>query len=614
MCGIVGWVDYEKDLKNKKSVIEKMAQTLSKRGPDDTGFYVSENALMGHRRLIVVDPEGGAQPMTRTVGDYAYTIVYNGELYNTEDIRKLLVGKGYGFKSYSDTEVLLVSYIEWGEECVDYLNGIFAFGIWDEREEKIFLARDRLGVKPLFYVHKGSSFIFGSEIKALMAHPEIDAAIDGEGLMEVFGLGPARSPGSGVFKGVKEIKPGYCMSFSRNGEKSRRYWQLESKRHAEDLQTTAEHVRGLLLDAVERQLVSDVPVCTFLSGGLDSSAISSITSRAFKRQGKGRLRTYSIEYEDNDIYFKANEYQPDSDSEWAGVMADCIASEHRNVVVDIPDLVNALEDAVKANDLPGMADVDSSLFLFCREVRKDATVALSGECADEILGGYPWFRRLEDMNGDTFPWSRSVSERLGILSGKLGELPLEEYVRSKYRETLKEVPHLDGESGGQRRMRELFYLNYKWFMLTLLNRKDRMSMANSLEVRVPFADHRIVEYTWNIPWEMKFCDNREKGLLRRALIDILPKGVIERRKSPYPKTHHPEYTKRVQEWMRSILNDPESPILELINVPRVKEIVETAGKSFGRPWFGQLMTGPQMIAYLIQVDLWLRHYNVNIKI
>lgn len=201
MCGIVGWVDYEKDLKNKKSVIEKMAQTLSKRGPDDTGFYVSENALMGHRRLIVVDPEGGAQPMTRTVGDYAYTIVYNGELYNTEDIRKLLVGKGYGFKSYSDTEVLLVSYIEWGEECVDYLNGIFAFGIWDEREEKIFLARDRLGVKPLFYVHKGSSFIFGSEIKALMAHPEIDAVIDGEGLMEVFGLGPARSPGSGGANG-----------------------------------------------------------------------------------------------------------------------------------------------------------------------------------------------------------------------------------------------------------------------------------------------------------------------------------------------------------------------------------------------------------------------------
>lgn len=614
MCGIAGWVDFERSLENECDIVGRMTETLKKRGPDASGLFASKNVLLGHRRLTVVDPEGGAQPMTRTVEDYSYTIVYNGELYNTEDIRKVLVSRGYGFRSYSDTEVLLASYIEWGEGCVEYLNGIFAFCIWDGKEEKIFMARDRLGVKPLFYALKGSSLVFGSEIKALMVHPEVDAVIDSEGLMEVFGLGPARSPGSGVFRGVEEVRPGYCLSFDRKGLRTRRYWQLTCKSHTEDLETTVEHVRSLLLDAVARQLVSDVPVCTFLSGGLDSSAISSIAANIFREHGKGRVKTFSIDYVGNDMYFAANDYQPDSDSEWAGIMADFIASEHRNIVIDIPNLANALEDAVKANDLPGMADVDSSLFLFCGEVRKDATVALSGECADEIFGGYPWFRRLEDMDYNTFPWSRSISERLGILSEELGKLPLEEYVRSKYRETIEETPRLDGESEGQRRMRELFYLNYKWFMITLLNRKDRMSMANSLEVRVPFADHRIVEYTWNIPWEMKFCDNREKGLLRRALKGILPEEVLQRRKSPYPKTHNPQYTRAVQEWMRSILNDPGSPILGLINAARVRDVVETAGEAFGKPWFGQLMTGPQMTAFLIQVDLWLKYYNVSVRL
>lgn len=612
LCGINGWINLNKNLISQKEIVERMTDTLKRRGPDDCGFYISEHALLGHRRLIVVDPEGGAQPMTRQSGESTYTIVYNGELYNTDELRSILESKGHCFNSYSDTEVLLVSYIEWGQDCVKYLNGIFAFGVWDEREKSLFLARDPLGVKPLFYTLKDDSFIFGSEIKSLLAHPLVEPVIDKNGILEIFGLGPARSPGSGVFKDVCEIRPGHYLFYSHDGMHIKEYWKLNSVPHTEDLDTTVEHLKSLLTDAIQRQMVADVPVCTFLSGGLDSSAISTVTAEYYREKNKCILNTYSIDYHFNDLYFKPNEYQPNSDGVWAKRMAEYIGSCHNNVIVHTPDLVNSLKDAVKANDLPGMADIDSSLLLFCKEVRKNATVALSGECADEIFGGYPWYTRSEDINSTTFPWSKALNERKSLLSQELRDLPLETYVASKYEETLKEVPRLDGESESEHRMRELFYLNIKWFMVTLLNRKDRMSMFNSLEVRVPFADHRLVEYAFNMPASIKLCDGREKGLLRRALKGILPDDVVSRKKSPYPKTHHPAYTKAVQELGRQILNDKYSPVLQIVDFDKFRDIVQTGGTSFGKPWFGQLMTGPQLIAYLIQVDTWMREYSVSI--
>lgn len=615
MCGIVGWVNYEVNLQDKSKIMKKMTDTLSKRGPDAEGYYFNTNAAFGHRRLIVVDPEGGGQPMTKRLGDFEYTIIYNGELYNTEDLRNKLLEKGYEFEGYSDTEVLLTAYIEWGPDCVEELNGIFAFGILDEKEGRLFMARDRLGVKPLFYALRGNSFVFASELKALLSHPDIEAVISEEGIMEIFGLGPARSPANGVFKGIKELPPGYCLIYNEyDGIRIREYWKLVSKPHEEDLETTVAHTRSLVLDAVVRQLVSDVPVCTFLSGGLDSSAISAIAANHFREAGKGTLETYSIDYVDNDLFFKPTEYQPDADHVWVKKMCQHIGSSHNRILIDTPQLLAALEDAVTANDLPGMADVDSSLYLFCRAVKEKSTVALSGECADEIFGGYPWFRRSEDISANTFPWSKATAERSRLLKGELSGLPIEAYVASRYEEALREVPRLEGETEMQHRMRELFYLNLKWFMVTLLNRKDRMSMANGLEVRVPFADHRIVEYAWNIPWEMKFCDEREKGLLRRALNGILPQEVIERKKSPYPKTHNPGYTKALQRQLKMLLLKPSTPLLQLIDKKAVMEIAETGGAAFGKPWFGQLMTGPQLMAYLIQVNTWLELYRIKIEL
>jgi asparagine synthase (glutamine-hydrolysing) len=613
MCGFVGWINRGEDLRNKNEMITVMSNSLSHRGPDESAVFSSPNAMLGHRRLIVVDPDGGRQPMTREVGNKKLTLIYNGELYNTEELRGVLKGKGYHFKAYSDTEVLLVAYMEWGKDCLKYLNGIFAFAVWDEENKSIFLARDPLGVKPLFYVQKGEDLIFASEIKAVLAHPLVDPIVNHEGLLEIFGLGPARSLGSGVFKDIKEIPPGHYLMDDSSGGKLYEYWKLKAFEHREDLETTSEKVRDLLVDAIEKQLVSDVPVCTFLSGGLDSSAISAVAANFYKRKGLGTLNTFSIDYEDNEKYFKENLFQPNSDAEWVKKMSKEIGSQHTNILLNNKELVYSLTDAVLANDNPGMADIDSSLFLFCREVRKRATVALSGECADEIFGGYPWFTQKERMKTDRFPWALDLGVRKEILGKDFQGLPIEEYVQDKLQETLRQVPKLNGESREETTAREMFYLNIKWFMLTLLNRKDRMSMANSLEVRVPFADVRLVEFAFNIPHPMKLLEGREKGLLRKALKGILPNSIIERKKSPYPKTHHPEYTKFVQEKMSKILRDPHSPILQLIDTQKVGEMVETGGRSLKTPWYGQLMTGPQVIAYLIQIDQWMRTYKVRVE-
>lgn len=610
MCGILGWINLKENLSQNTPLLKDMLRTLSYRGPDAEGIATYEHALFGHRRLTVVDPEGGKQPMTKRIGGTTYTIVYNGELYNTEDIRKLLLAKGYTFDSYSDTEVLLTSYIEWKEKCVDYLNGIYAFAVWDEWEQKAFLCRDPLGVKPLFFSLNNGNLIFASELKAILAHPEVDAILGEDGILELFGLGPARSLGSSIFEGIEEVPPGHYLLYSKDNFRLVEYWTLEAQEHTESLEDTIDHVRTLVVDAIERQLVSDVPLATFLSGGLDSSAISAIAANYFKENSRGVLNTYSINYEENEQYFKSSRFQPNSDHLFIDRMVNAIGSHHTNLILSQKDLVDALDEAVYANDLPGMADIDSSLYLFTKEIRKHETVVLSGECADEIFGGYPWFTRHEDYAIGTFPWSQSLELRKSLLGDQ--SLPLEDYVQSKYNDTLCRVPLLPNESTLDKKMREMFYLNIKWFMVTLLNRKDRMTMRNGLEVRVPFADHRIVEYTYNLPHHIKLLHGREKGLLREALKGILPESIIDRKKSPYPKTHHPLYTKLVQERLEAILNDSSSPLLDLIDRSAMREFIKTNGQ-VDQPWYGQLMTGPQVMAYFIQMNTWLKHYHVKLK-
>lgn len=613
MCGITGWVDFKKNINLETAAINKMTETLAKRGPDDTNIWTATHVGFGHKRLTVVDPVGGKQPMKKEKDSFRYTICYNGELYNTEDIRKELLLKGYSFSGHSDTEVLLSAYIEWAEECVNHLNGIYAFAVWDEKREQLFIGRDRLGVKPLFLKELNTGILFGSELKAILAHPEMKAEIDRDGLSEIFGLGPSRSPGHGVFKGITELRPGHALTFNKNGLKIWRYWNVKSEQHQDSFEETVEKVRFLVKDAITRQLVSDVPLCTFLSGGVDSSAITAIAAEAYRIEGKGQLHTYSIDYEGNDQFFEANEFQPDSDSKYIQLMSNTFSTRHHNSVITQEKLVEDLIEAVHVRDLPGMADIDSSLLWFCREIKKDFVVSLSGECADEIFGGYPWFYREDDLKREGFPWMRSTMARQKLLrSDWHDKLKINDYVMNKYAESVAETPILDGESLIDKKRRQLFYLNQIWFMTTLLDRKDRMSMGASLEVRVPFADHRLVEYAWNIPWEYKNYGNREKGLLRKALEGILPNEVLYRKKSPYPKTHNPQYTEAVTNWLKEILKDKNTVLYEFLNKNELHNLVESGGSSYKEPWFGQLMSGPQLLAHLAQIHIWFKDYNIQI--
>ena len=613
MCGIVGWSNLKNNIRDYSDIMDEMIDTLKLRGPDSAGLKTYNHALMGHRRLIIVDPTGGMQPMTKIINNKEYTICYNGELYNTEEVRADLISKGYKFDSYSDTEVLLTSYIEYGQKCADYLNGIFAFGIWDEYNQELFLCRDQLGIKPLFYSYIDGNLIFASEIKALLKHPYIDSIVDRYGLIELISLGPARTLNGAIFKDIKEIPPAHYLLFNKRGINLNEYWKLETMEHEDDIDTTKKKVREMLVEIIENQLVSDVPVCTFLSGGLDSSVISSVAFDKFKKDGLGVLNTFSIDYKDNEKYFKKNLYEPNSDPEYVKRMVEFLGSNHHNIVLNNIDLARALDDATKAADLPGMADVDSSLYLFAKEVRKYATVALSGECADEVFGGYPWFTREYDSI-EIFPWANSIEYRKNILKPSLKDLPIEEYVKQTCRDSINKIDKLPKESHDDRIIRELTYLNIKYQMLTLINRKDRMTMSNSLEGRVPYADKRLVQYAFNFPKDIKLLHGREKGLLREAVRGIVPDEIIDRKKSPYPKTHNPEYTREVSNMLKKILEDKSSPIHQIIDYDFVSNIVDTGGESFKEPWYGQLMTGPQVIAYLIQLNNWMKFYNVKLDI
>lgn len=608
MCGIAGWLDWEKDI-SESDCISAMSESLRRRGPDESGIYVDKNICLIHRRLVVVDPENGKQPMTFSFNDKKYTVVYNGELYNTDEIRRELEGLGHSFRGHSDTEVLLKSFVQWGKDCVNKLNGIFAFAVWDDSNKELFLARDRIGVKPLFFYFYNDGIIFASEIKTLLCNPIVKPVVDEVGLKEIFFMGPGRTPGNGVIKGVEELKPGEYMVFSKNKTIKNFYWKLQAKEFEDSLSVTIEKTRFLVTDSINRQLVSDKPLCCFLSGGLDSSIISKVASDYYRKENK-TLCTYSVDYVDNEKYFKKNKYQPNSDLEYINIMVNYIKSNHKTVTLSNGTLANALYDSTLARDLPGMADIDSSLLLFCKEIKKDFTVALSGECADEIFGGYPWYHDREILFDETFPWSRSLNIRRNIL--KEGFLKFgENYVQEKYLSTIKDVPKLNGESKLNARMREMFILNIKWFMQTLLDRKDRMSMYNGLEVRVPFCDYRIVEYAFNMPWEIKALNGREKGVLREAMKGILPYEIIYRKKSPYPKTHNPVYMKAVSDKVKTILQDKTSVLSSILDYNKVVDLIENEEK-VNENWYGQLMRVPQIMAYIIQIDCWMKKYKIDL--
>ena len=605
MCGISGFVD----LQSNNQIITNMLNTMKRRGPDANGYAVLDTCTLLHSRLSIIDPDGGAQPMHLRWGTETYTVTYNGELYNTEEIKDTLTKLGHCFLTHSDTEVLLHAYAHWAENCVDHLNGIYAFAIWEHRRQRLFLARDRMGVKPLFYMLHNKGIIFASELKTILAYPTVSAAIDSTGICELILLGPGRTPGGGVFKGISELEPG-CRGYYEAGKWNWiRYWKLLDREHTATFDETAQYVKYLVTDAIKRQMVSDVPIGTFLSGGLDSSLISSVCAKEMVNSGY-QLPTFSVDYDNNEEYFSPGKFQPSSDGLYIRQMQAYLNSDHSWAILSPYDLEAALQESTCARDLPGMADVDTSLLLLCRHIRSKVKVALSGECADEIFGGYPWYQDPQIRSQNGFPWSQNISQRVGLLrNGTVSNQDALDYVSDRYNETILGCDIFPGTQPEERRMKEMMVLNIRWFMQTLLDRKDRMSMYNGLEVRVPFCDHRIAEYLYCVPWAYKNYQGREKGLLRYAMSEYLPQSVLFRKKSPYPKTFDPRYLELMKESLNKVFLKANAPIFEIIDREHLIKLVEAP---FSQPWYGQLMGVPQTIAFMLQLNFWLEHYTVDI--
>lgn len=615
MCGIAGFYSCEDSIKEKQLYsLLNMKQTLTHRGPDDDNIYLNDYIGLAHTRLSIIDISKGKQPMVKRIGDYSIVISYNGEIYNTKELRSQLSSYSLSWDTTSDTEVILNGYLAFGTEFFKELNGIFAFSIYDERIDTLYLVRDHLGIKPLFYQIYDSYFVFASEPKGIFAFG-ITPKLDASSWAEVLGLGPARTPGHGVFANMKEVLPGQFLSITKDTSstpkiRSHIYWKLESHEHKDNYKETVDYVSYLVRDSIRRQMISDVPVCTFLSGGLDSSLVSAISQEYLLEQGK-QLSTFSFDFVGNKENFKANSFQSSEDRPFVDIMVEHIHSYHHYLMCDSITQADYLYKAVDARDVPCMADIESSLLYFCSQVSNTHSVALTGECADEIFGGYPWFHRKELWKDDFFPWSYDMNMRKMCFDDSfLKEIDLDNYVINAYHNSLKETPTLAGDTPLEKKRREISWLNIRWFMSTLLNRMDRTSMYSGLEARVPFADPRILEYVFSIPWEMKCYNGQTKSLLVEIGKSYLPNEVLYRKKSPYPKTYDPNYERLLSNRLLDELSDTNAPLNAIIDKKKLQTFLSSPS-DYGRPWYGQLMASPQMIAYLLQINYWMKKYSLS---
>ncbi|MFE0102859.1 asparagine synthase (glutamine-hydrolyzing) [Streptomyces sp. NPDC059009] len=617
MCGITGWVSYDRDLTTEHGTLAAMAKTMVCRGPDDDGVWLDTHAGLGHRRLAVIDVDGGKQPMGVERGGRTLLVTtYSGEVYNHRELRAELAALGHSFRTASDTEVVLHAYLEWGADFVERLNGMYAFALWDPREQELLLVRDRMGVKPLYYYPTADGVLFGSEPKAILAHPSVRAAVDTDGLAELLAL--TKTPGHAIYQGMKEVVAGHVVRVRRRGLTTRRYWSLEAREHTDDLVTTVDRIRGLLDDIVTRQLDADVPLCTLLSGGLDSSAITALAHRELARQGAGPVRSFAVDFAGQSENFTPDWLRGTPDAPYARALAEHVGSDHRDIVLDTAALMDrAGRDAVlNARDLPtGFGEGDVSLYLLFQAIRESSTVALSGEAADELFGGYRWFHSPDQVRSRSFPWLSPVGPRGGaggrpspreamLDGGLLARLDVPGYRAARYREALAEVPRLDGETGLERRMREICHLHLTRFVQFPLERTDRISMATGLEVRVPFCDHRLVQYVFNTPWKAKTFDGREKSLLRAATRDLLPVSVADRAKSPYPSIQDSRYDEALRGELRAVLADPGAPVRALLDSDAAQRVIASASGV-------ELRIGSE---FVLGLDDWLRRYDVVLDI
>ncbi|MFF3786206.1 asparagine synthase (glutamine-hydrolyzing) [Streptomyces sp. NPDC001933] len=613
MSGITGWVDFTRDLTAEDGTVRRMTQSLTHRGPDGSGHWTTGHAALGRTRLAAADP-GGSGEVTVVAEDGAELVaaVCTGTVFNAGDLRAELRGRGHRLRTEGAAELLARAYLEWGESFVDRLVGMYAIALWDLRTEELLLVRDRMGVEPLYY-HRGASFlVFGSEPKAVFEHGQLERRLTADGLREIISSG--KTPGHAIMDGLHELRPGHLLRTGRDGVRTCRYWQLTAAEHGDDLDTTVRTVRELLADAVGEQLVADGPVCSLLSGGLDSSTLTALASSWSAEQGRGPFSTFSVDFVGYADHFRASHMRATPDGPFIRDVVDHCGTEHATLVLDSSSLTDADARAgvLRAMDLPmGMGDLSTSGYLLFRAVREHSAVVLSGESADELFGGYSWFQDPAVVEADTFPWLARHFEDdasgAGLMDPALyAELDITGYHARRYEEALSEVPVLAGESRPERRMREITYLNLTRFSQILLDRRDRMSMAAGLQVRVPFCDHRLIEYVYNVPWKFKSFDGHEKSLLRAAARDLLPGTVLGRRKSHFPRTQDPAYDASVIAEFGKIAGRPDAPLTALLNPAAVAEL------GAGGP--DSLAGGRIVLEGLVEINNWLETYDVALDV
>ncbi len=580
MCGIAGWVSFERDLAPERPIVDAMVATLAARGPDGAGTWVHHHVALGHRRLAVIDLPGGAQPMTAQAPAGPVTITYSGEVYNFTELRAELQRAGHVFRTASDTEVVLRGWQAWGAGLPQRLNGMYAFAVWDSATESLAMVRDRLGVKPLYFYPTNDGVLFGSEPKAILAHPIARRTVDADGLRRL--LAYALTLPGVPWAGMREVPPGGIVTVDRRGVHEATYWTLPTREHEGDCGDTVVEVRSLLLDVVRRHLVADVPQGVLLSGGLDSSSLTALAARELAAGGE-RVRTYSLDLAGHTERFEPDDERADADGPFVDLMARTVGSDHvgiglnRDDVAD-PDIRRRVVDAYDVP--PGSGDRDRSMYLLFRAVRERSTVALSGESADELFGGYAWFHDAETQHAPMFPWITACRDTYGLAPGALvphveALIDFDGYLREEYRTAASEVVQSDGASEHERRMRVASYVHLTRHLRVLLDRKDRLSMATGLEVRVPYCDHRLVEYVYNAPWSLKSFDGREKSLLRAAMRTDLPAAVLDRRKSAFPSIQDPLYGAALQGAARALIAQDGHPAFEVVDQSWLKGAAQT---------------------------------------
>ena len=526
-----------------------------------------------------------------------------GHIRNAAALRRAL---GPGASSFSD--LLLAAYRAWGTDCVRHIEGPCALIVIDQAEERLLLARDRMGELPFFYSCRSGEILFASHPEPLL-RMGVEPVVDAGGLCELFGLGPARTPGRTPYRNIFSLQPGQLLTAQEGSHALGSYFEIDAREHTDSPEETVARTRELIEHAVRD--VAGLRPAAMLSGGLDSTALTALLAR----EASDPVATYSVDYEENARFFEGGSYQPEQDAPYATLASEVLGTRHQRLLLPVDALVDSLQGAMEARGFPGMADIDSSLFLFAATIAREHRYVLSGECGDEVFGGYPWFHRQALIDSDCFPWSGSLPLRRSVLREDVAQsLRLEEYVRDVYAREVERAPRLDGECPRDERLRVLQTLCFRYFMSNLQERAACMCGRFDLQVITPFCDERLVQYVFNVPWSMKNAGDIEKGLLREAMRGLLPDSLRLRRKSPYPKTYHPRYARQVVGRMRALLADEQAPLWQAADPDAVRRLADGPLSPVQTPWFGQLMAGPQMLAYLLQVDQWLRRYRVQLAL